>query len=169
MTKWLCLLFISTNRSWLHCANVRKALSRASLLMSDVKQVRQRLFKHTQSFINFVGEFLVALLLAASGIASPSVLSAVYFLVFLAIATWWAGYQQLGRRFRVVRVFLLVYSAAHLLTEYLYQMQFFQEILHPDRLLTRSDMCKLHVWFVFVRCAATFCRKCVLITNFASI
>ena len=99
--------------------------------------MRQRLYKHTASVINFLGGFLIAVLLAASGIAAPGLLSALYFLVFLAIATWWACYQKLGRRFRVIRVFLLLYSAAHLLTEYLYQMQFFQEVLHPDSLLAR--------------------------------
>ena len=104
---------------------------------AEVSVVRTRIYQRTTSFINFMGEFMVALFLAASGIASPSVLSAVYFLVFLSVATWWACYNRLGSKFAVVRLVLLVYCGIHLILEYLYQFHFFQEALPPDSLIAR--------------------------------
>ena len=94
-------------------------------------------YQHTESFFILIGELFMTALLALSGIAAPCVLSSVYFLSFLSISTWWACYQKLGKRFQFLRVGLLVYAGLHLIVEYLYQMQFFQEYIHPDTLLAR--------------------------------
>ena len=101
---------------------------------------RRHVYRHTESFLILVGELVTTALLALSGIAAPSVLSSVYFLAFLGIATWWACYQKLGKRFHVFRIVLLAYAGLHLVAEYLYQMQFFQEYLHPDTLLARWEL-----------------------------
>lgn len=104
---------------------------RQSLIQSKL------LHKHGTKIINYIGEFFVVLFLAGGGITNPCALSAVYFLVFLATATWWACYKNLGRRFAVVRIILLVYSAGHLIVLYLYQFQFFQSVLSNQSLIAR--------------------------------
>ncbi|XP_071091757.1 piezo-type mechanosensitive ion channel component 2-like [Haliotis cracherodii] len=87
--------------------------------------------------ITFFGEFLLSLLIGASGIILPSVLNAVYFLTFLVVGTVWACYRKLGRKFAGFRVFLLVYTGLHILLLHLYQFEFFQDFLPPDDLIAR--------------------------------
>ncbi|XP_067651571.1 piezo-type mechanosensitive ion channel component 2-like isoform X3 [Haliotis asinina] len=87
--------------------------------------------------IAFFGEFLLSLLIGASGIILPSVLNAVYFLTFLVVGTVWACYRKLGRKFAGFRVFLLVYTGLHILLLHLYQFEFFQDSLPPDDLIAR--------------------------------
>ena len=84
-----------------------------------------------------LGNLLVALLLAASGIMHPSLLSSVYFVAFVAMATWWSCYRTFGNKFGVVRVLLLVYSGLHLVALYLYQFQTAQWMLDHESLLAR--------------------------------
>ena len=84
-----------------------------------------------------LGDLLVALLLAASGIMHPSLASSVYFVVFFAMATWWSCHRTFGNRFRVVRSLLLAYSGVHLVVLYLYQFQTIQSILNDKSLPAR--------------------------------
>ena len=91
----------------------------------------------TTFIVNILGEFLIVLLLAASAIANPSVISSVYFLTFLGVATWWSCYKSLGRKFAVFRILLLIYSGGHLVVLYLYQFQFFQVVLEPQDFYAR--------------------------------
>ncbi|XP_041376772.1 piezo-type mechanosensitive ion channel component 2-like [Gigantopelta aegis] len=112
----------------------RDAAQETSDLPTTVKIRRRR---RVTSVIEFFGEFLVALLLCVSGIILPSVLSAVYFLTFLVIATLWACYKSLGHKFAGFRVFLLVYTGLHILVLHLYQFQFFQEYLPHTEFLPR--------------------------------
>ena len=84
-----------------------------------------------------LGNLLVALLLAASGIMHPSLLSSVYFVAFVAMATWWSCYRTFGNKFGVVRVLLLAYSGVHLVVLYLYQFQTAQWMLDHESLLAR--------------------------------
>ncbi|ESO89783.1 hypothetical protein LOTGIDRAFT_124598, partial [Lottia gigantea] len=76
-------------------------------------------------------------LIGASGIILPSVLSAVYFVSFLTIATLWALYYSMGRKFAFYRGFLLIFSGLHILTLHLYQFQFFQDGVPHDSLVAR--------------------------------
>jgi len=87
--------------------------------------------------VNFIGETVLVMFLAASGIIAPSVFSAVYFLSFVFLATLWSLYGHLGVKFSVYRVVLLIYSAAHILVLHLYQFQFFQGFLPPDTFVAR--------------------------------
>ena len=98
--------------------------------------VRTRIIQ-TTVLVNLLGQFLVVLLLAASGIAFPSVISSIYFLTFLGVATWWSCYKSLGRKFAVFRILLLIYSGANLVILYLYQFQFFQEALAAEDFYAR--------------------------------
>ena len=112
----------------------RDAAQETSDLPTTVKTPRRR---RVSSVIEFFGEFLLTLLLCISGIILPSALSAVYFLTFLVIATLWACYKNLGRKFAGFRVFLLVYTGLHILVLHLYQFQFFQDYLPHTEFLPR--------------------------------
>ena len=93
--------------------------------------------KRTEAFLQFFGEFLVVLFLAASGIIVPSVFGAFYFLSFLYISTFWAFYNTLGKKYALFRFVLLVWSGIHLCVLHLYQFQFFQELVDPQSLVAR--------------------------------
>ena len=99
--------------------------------------VRSRRKRTLNDILQFFGEALVVLLLAASGIIVPSVFSSLYFLSFIFIATVWSLYGRLGRKFSCFRILLLIYSAAHLLVLHLYQFQFFQENVDPQSFIAR--------------------------------
>ncbi|XP_052229514.1 piezo-type mechanosensitive ion channel component 1-like isoform X2 [Dreissena polymorpha] len=99
--------------------------------------VRSQLKRKVISVVEFIGEAMLVLLLAASGIIAPSVLSSVYFLSFLFLATLWSMYGNLGRKFAVFRVFLLVFNTCHILVLHLYQFQFFQQVISPTDFIAR--------------------------------
>ena len=84
-----------------------------------------------------VGNFFVVFMLAASGIAYPSILSAVYFVLFLMVVTWLSCLRTLGARFAILRCVLLVYCGIHMILLYLYQFKFFQSSLPPQNSVTR--------------------------------
>ncbi|XP_037048036.1 piezo-type mechanosensitive ion channel component isoform X2 [Bradysia coprophila] len=74
-----------------------------------------------------IGIFLsmVALLLAST--LQPSVPAAVYFIVFLGAATWWACYRELDRAFAIICRIVLVFLAVHIVALLSYQTPWPQE------------------------------------------
>ncbi|XP_055955380.1 piezo-type mechanosensitive ion channel component 2 isoform X2 [Patella vulgata] len=111
----------------------REANQLTSLPLITTKSRRRRGIP----LIEFVGEFILNLLIAASGIILPSALSAVYFASFLILATLWSFYHTLGRKFAIFRVFLLTFSGLHILALHLYQFQFFQEAVPHTSFISR--------------------------------
>ncbi|KAK3085436.1 hypothetical protein FSP39_003276 [Pinctada imbricata] len=113
-------------------------------------QTRSRSRQRVDTFLYYIGEFLVVLLLAACGIIVPSLISAIYFLSFLFIATWWSFYRRLGRKFCIFRVFILVWSGLHILVLYLCQIQIVQDDILTDntslvqRLLGLTEVIKVN-------------------------
>ena len=85
--------------------------------------------------------YFIAFMLLAGGIMLPSLASAIYFVMFLILGTMWACHKavrlQRKRAFAFVVLALMVYSAVHFLTFYMYQFQFFQKVLPPESLLAR--------------------------------
>lgn len=77
----------------------------------------------------------VALLLAA--VIRPSAISAVYFLVYLIMGTWWAFYKQLGKGFAVTCRCVMFYACLHVVCFILYQMPWPQQFFPADELLPR--------------------------------
>lgn len=77
----------------------------------------------------------VALLVAA--VIRPSAISALYFLVYLIMGTWWAFYKQLGKGFAITCRCVMVYACLHIICFMLYQMPWPQELLPADELLPR--------------------------------
>ncbi|XP_059176370.1 piezo-type mechanosensitive ion channel component 2-like isoform X3 [Physella acuta] len=82
-------------------------------------------------------QFCRNLALLGAGIIVPSILSGVYFIVFLVVLTLWGCYIPMGRRFNYIQNLLLFYTASHLLLLHIYQFQFFQETLKPTDIIAR--------------------------------
>ncbi|XP_054282904.1 piezo-type mechanosensitive ion channel component isoform X3 [Macrosteles quadrilineatus] len=101
---------------------------------SDTDQITER---RKYSLLTILGKYLVLASLCLAGILRPSVLSGVYFAVFLLTMTWWAFNKDLGKKFAVVCRLLSLPVAGHIITLYLYQMQWFQEFLPRDAPIAR--------------------------------
>lgn len=70
--------------------------------------------------------------LGAVGISCPSAVDSFYFVLFLVIVTLWScGVQMTERRFGVLRIIALVYSALHLIAVHLMQFEFAQHFWDP--------------------------------------
>ncbi|XP_026863143.2 piezo-type mechanosensitive ion channel component 1 isoform X2 [Electrophorus electricus] len=104
---------------------------RAALLTARLRATAQR-------FLRNVGRLLVVTLLGLAGITLPSAFSAVYFLLFIGVCTWWAcrlPISHLG--FSVLCVMVGFFAAGHLICLYLYQSVVVQSILAPSTLWAR--------------------------------
>lgn len=70
----------------------------------------------------------------------PSLTSAVYFLVFLGLCTWWSFCQVFDPLiFSCLCVLMAIFSAGHIIGLYLYQLQFFQEVVPPKDFYARWE------------------------------
>lgn len=85
-----------------------------------------------------LSDILLTLFTVFIGIIQPSLLNAVYFVIFLVLLTWYSVYVPLGReKFNGFKKFLIGYSGAHLLLLYLYQVEFIKSFLSPDSFAAR--------------------------------
>ncbi|KAJ8272895.1 hypothetical protein GJAV_G00094700 [Gymnothorax javanicus] len=83
--------------------------------------------------ISTAGQVVVTVLLGFTGIMLPSVTSAVYFISFLGLCTWWSFGRTFNNLvFSCLCVLMAIFSAGHLTVLYLYQFQFFQEHVNYD-------------------------------------
>ena len=87
---------------------------------------RRRLFEYGVLIADFAGNFAIVITLGAVGIATPSILNGVYFIVFLIVVSLWSCSVKLGHWFSVLRVAILIFVAAHLVAIHLSQFEFFQ-------------------------------------------
>ncbi|XP_063601150.1 piezo-type mechanosensitive ion channel component-like [Penaeus indicus] len=87
--------------------------------------------------LNAVGTYLALAMIGGAGVMVPSVTSSVYFIVFMASATYWSLNNSLGRRFGYVCRGVMVYSGVHVVFLYIYQAQWIQEHIPPDSLGAR--------------------------------
>ncbi|XP_060762172.1 piezo-type mechanosensitive ion channel component 2 isoform X2 [Neoarius graeffei] len=79
------------------------------------------------------GKVVVTILLGLTGMMLPSLTSAVYFFIFLALCTWWSFCQTFDTLlFSCLCVLMAIYCAGHLIVLYLYQFQFLQESIPPE-------------------------------------
>lgn len=75
-----------------------------------------------------------------TGMMVPSLTSAVYFFVFLGLCTWWSCCQAFDPLiFSCLCVLMAIFSAGHLIGLYLYQLQFFQEVVPPKDFYARWE------------------------------
>ncbi|XP_042890369.1 piezo-type mechanosensitive ion channel component 2-like [Penaeus japonicus] len=87
--------------------------------------------------LNAVGTYLALAMIGGAGVMVPSVTSSVYFIVFMASATYWSLNNSLGRRFGYVCRGVMVYSGVHVVFLYIYQAQWIQVYIPPDSLGAR--------------------------------
>ena len=89
---------------------------------------RRWLFKQGVMIADFLGNFVVVITLGACGIALPSIINGVYFLLFVVVLTLWSCRVQPRGWFAFLRYVLLVYVAAHVIMVYLTQFEFMQHV-----------------------------------------
>uniref|UniRef100_A0AAY5F1Q2 Piezo-type mechanosensitive ion channel component n=1 Tax=Electrophorus electricus TaxID=8005 RepID=A0AAY5F1Q2_ELEEL len=98
-----------------------------------VATVASKVKESIGKLITTAGKVVVTILLGLTGMMLPSLTSAVYFFVFLALCTWWSFCRSFDTLlFSCLCVLMAIFSAGHLLVLYLYQFQFFQESIPPD-------------------------------------
>nr|XP_060644249.1 piezo-type mechanosensitive ion channel component 1 [Anolis sagrei ordinatus] len=85
-----------------------------------------------------MGKILAVALLALAGITLPSAFSAIYYLLFVGLCTWWACHFPASRvAFNALCVMIDVFAGGHLICLYGYQTPFMQTILPPAGLWAR--------------------------------
>ncbi|KAL2088481.1 hypothetical protein ACEWY4_015380 [Coilia grayii] len=105
--------------------------STAALLAARMRAMAHR-------FLRDLGRVLAIVLLALAGITLPSAFSAVYFLLFIGVCTWWACHFPISHLgFNALCVMVGFFTAGHLVCLYLYQSPFAQGIFPPDSLWAR--------------------------------
>ncbi|XP_031425137.1 piezo-type mechanosensitive ion channel component 1 isoform X2 [Clupea harengus] len=105
--------------------------SAAALLAARLRATAHR-------FLRDLGRVLAITLLALAGITLPSAFSAVYFLLFVGVCTWWACHFPISHLgFNALCVMVGFFTAGHLVCLYLYQSPFAQGIFPPASLWAR--------------------------------
>ncbi|XP_076837893.1 piezo-type mechanosensitive ion channel component 2 isoform X4 [Brachyhypopomus gauderio] len=98
-----------------------------------VATVASKVKESIGKLITTAGKVVVTILLGLTGMMLPSLTSAVYFFVFLALCTWWSFCRTFDTLlFSCLCVLMAIFSAGHLIVLYLYQFQFFQESIPPN-------------------------------------
>ncbi|XP_066435638.1 piezo-type mechanosensitive ion channel component 2 isoform X6 [Eleutherodactylus coqui] len=107
-------------------------------LLRKVASIASKLKEFIGNMIATAGKVVVTILLGITGMMLPSLTSAVYFFVFLGLCTWWSCCRVFDPLiFSCLCVLMAIFSAGHLIGLYLYQFQFFQEIIPPDDFYAR--------------------------------
>ncbi|XP_015269845.1 PREDICTED: piezo-type mechanosensitive ion channel component 2 [Gekko japonicus] len=108
-----------------------KLLRRIASIASKIKEI-------IGNVITTAGKVVVTILLGSTGMMLPSMTSAVYFFVFLGLCTWWSCCRVFDPLiFSCLCVLMAIFSAGHLIGLYLYQLQYFQEIIPPNDFYAR--------------------------------
>ncbi|XP_072008358.1 piezo-type mechanosensitive ion channel component 2 isoform X9 [Engystomops pustulosus] len=107
-------------------------------LLRKVASIASKLKEFIGNMIATAGKVVVTILLGITGMMLPSLTSAVYFFVFLGLCTWWSCCRVFDPLiFSCLCVLMAIFSAGHLIGLYLYQFQFFQEIIPPGDFYAR--------------------------------
>ncbi|KAM3726353.1 Piezo-type mechanosensitive ion channel component [Dirofilaria immitis] len=131
-----CLLIHQNNdsRNDRCTANVQAVRKSSSIVASGEVSITETMILSLQKLSDVAIIFTVGLV----GIFQPCILSSVYFIAFLFIATWWALYKPLQRHiFNTIKRLIIYYCALHFLLLYIYQIPFFQNIIPGQSLFAR--------------------------------
>nr|XP_018904347.1 PREDICTED: piezo-type mechanosensitive ion channel component isoform X4 [Bemisia tabaci] len=93
--------------------------------------------RNKYTFLTAIGKYLCLLLLCLAGILRPTVINAIYFLIFLFCVTWWAFNRESKKLFAVLCRFSMLCIFVQLLAVYFYQIPWFQEQIPVDTLLAK--------------------------------
>ncbi|CAB1341145.1 unnamed protein product, partial [Coregonus sp. 'balchen'] len=101
-------------------------------ILRQIAEVASKVKEIIGNLITTAGKVVVTILLGFTGIMLPSLTSAVYFFTFLGLCTWWSFCRTFHPLlFSCLCVLMAIFSAGHLVVLYLYQFQFFQELIPP--------------------------------------
>ncbi|CAN9500176.1 unnamed protein product [Ophioblennius macclurei] len=102
------------------------------------KQLRERLKVSVRKVLRDLGRILAITLLALAGITLPSAFSAIYFLLFIGVCTWWACHFPISNLgFNALCVMVGFFTAGHMVCLYLYQSLLAQALFPPHSLWAR--------------------------------
>uniref|UniRef100_A0AAJ7WKR2 Piezo-type mechanosensitive ion channel component 2-like n=1 Tax=Petromyzon marinus TaxID=7757 RepID=A0AAJ7WKR2_PETMA len=106
-------------------------LARAAAFASRLKELIGKI-------ITTAGKVVATVMLGLAGVIVPSLTSLAYFVLFMALCSWWAcGRSMPELAFGCVCVATALFSAGHLLGLYIYQMPALQELVPPGDLNAR--------------------------------
>nr|XP_043872731.1 piezo-type mechanosensitive ion channel component 1 [Solea senegalensis] len=102
------------------------------------KQMAERLKAMVRKVLRDLGRIVAIILLALAGITLPSAFSAIYFLLFIGVCTWWAYHLPISNLgFNALCVMVGFFTAGHLVCLYLYQSLLAQALFPPHSLWAR--------------------------------
>ncbi|XP_056291185.1 piezo-type mechanosensitive ion channel component 1 isoform X1 [Pseudoliparis swirei] len=102
------------------------------------KQLAERLKSKARKLLRDLGKILAIGLLALAGITLPSAFSAVYFLLFIGVCTWWACHLPISHLgFNALCVMVGFFTAGHMVCLYVYQSLLAQALFPPHSLWAR--------------------------------
>ncbi|XP_076599165.1 piezo-type mechanosensitive ion channel component 1 isoform X1 [Chaetodon auriga] len=102
------------------------------------KQLADRLKATARKVLRDLGRILAISLLALAGITLPSAFSAIYFLLFIGVCTWWACHLPISHLgFNALCVMVGFFTSGHMVCLYLYQSQLAQALFPPQSLWAR--------------------------------
>uniref|UniRef100_A0A3B4UV70 Piezo type mechanosensitive ion channel component 1 (Er blood group) n=1 Tax=Seriola dumerili TaxID=41447 RepID=A0A3B4UV70_SERDU len=102
------------------------------------KQLAERLKATARKVLRDLGRIVAISLLALAGITLPSAFSAVYFLLFIGVCTWWAYHLPISHLgFNALCVMVGFFTAGHMVCLYLYQSLLAQAMFPSHSLWAR--------------------------------
>ncbi|XP_029376266.1 piezo-type mechanosensitive ion channel component 1 isoform X1 [Echeneis naucrates] len=102
------------------------------------KQLAEHLKATARKVLRDLGRILAITLLALAGITLPSAFSAIYFLLFISVCTWWAYHLPISHLgFNALCVMVGFFTAGHMICLYLYQSLQAQAMFPPHSLWAR--------------------------------
>ncbi|KAK2848626.1 hypothetical protein Q5P01_008460 [Channa striata] len=102
------------------------------------KQLAERLKATARKVLRDLGRIMAVSLLALAGITLPSAFSAIYFLLFISVCTWWACHLPISTLgFNALCVMVGFFTAGHMVCLYLYQSLLAQALFPPHSLWAR--------------------------------
>nr|XP_046257127.1 piezo-type mechanosensitive ion channel component 1 isoform X2 [Scatophagus argus] len=102
------------------------------------KQLAERLKATARKVLRDLGRILAISLLALAGITLPSAFSAIYFLLFIGVCTWWACHLPISHLgFNALCVMVGFFTSGHMVCLYLYQSLMAQALFPPHSLWAR--------------------------------
>lgn len=85
----------------------------------------------------FTGKYLCLFLIMFSGILRPSIVSGIYFLIFMGAATAWSLGKPLEKGFAVVSRCLMGIMILHIMVLLVYQCNYVNEFYPPEQNFAR--------------------------------
>ncbi|KAL6101427.1 piezo1 [Pungitius sinensis] len=102
------------------------------------KQLAERLKTKARKVLRDLWKVLAIGLLALAGITLPSAFSAIYFLLFIGVCTWWACHLPISHLgFNALCVMVGFFTAGHMVCLYVYQSLLVQALFPPRSLWAR--------------------------------